>query len=128
MTTNDAEPVTLEVGASPSADEPGETPRALTMEERQTQLEEAMRAVARLQILTVGSSVPPPPPRHSVPVEAAIAGAKKTAIATRIGFAVIGAVFCAFEWVAASYPHAIGPLGAAFKIGLRLLGYDAAAP
>lgn len=74
------------------------------------------------QVLIRSGSVPPEP-RLSMAV-----AAKKTALATKIGMAVLGGFTVAAEFAAAHYPHAMGPLSAIFKIGLRLLGWDVATP
>jgi hypothetical protein len=75
------------------------------------------------KVLIKSGSIAPPAPRLSMAV-----AAKKTALATKIGMAVLGLFTVAGEFIAAHYPHAIGPLSSLFKIGWRMLNPDAPIP
>jgi hypothetical protein len=77
----------------------------------------AMQRDLRVAIRHSSSPPEPEPPRSSIRV-----AATTTAQATKIGMAVLGGSAVAAEFIAAHYPHVIGPLGALAKILLRLLG------
>lgn len=92
------------------------------------------RQIAELQqvvIRSASASSPPPaaepkpepeaaPPRSSIRV-----AAKGTAVATRIGLAVLGGAALAAEFLAERWPNAVGPLRALGRVALRLWFGDA---
>jgi hypothetical protein len=89
-------------------------PPSLT-EQQMVQLRQAFEAV-----LIRTASSPPGAPEGPPSIAAKVA--RKTMTATRIGMLVLGAASVAAEFIAARYPHVVGPLGSLLKIGLRLLG------
>lgn len=97
----------------PAPLEPAPAPLPSLTEQQVT----ALRAAFEQVLIGTTSSPPPAPPRLSMAV-----AAKKTATATKIGMLVLAGFSIAAEFVAARYPHVIGPLGSLFKIALRLLG------
>lgn len=72
-----------------------------------------------LEVVIRRSTPPPEPPRSSMRV-----AARTTTNATKIGMAVIGVSAVIAEFVAARWPHAVGPLRALMRIVLALLPSD----
>lgn len=103
---------------------PGATAQGLA--ERQAAMLRDIEAINRVRILMGDTTAEDAShatlttPRPSMAAKAA----KKTAVATWIGMAVLGMAASAAEWVASRYADQLGPIGALLEVGLRLLRVD----